>query len=95
MDPSPDELSRLAETCDPATFGLNRQDVLDESYRKAGKLDNTNFALKFDVERSGLIDVIRSDFLEERDERRPVKAELYKLNVYGMLLCWISPSDSF
>ena len=78
-----------------ATFGLNRQDVLDESYRKAGKLDNTNFALKFDVERSGLIDVIRSDFLEERDERRPVKAELYKLNVYGMLSCWIAPSDSF
>lgn len=63
---------------------MNQQDVLDESYRKAGKLDNTNFAVKFDIGRSGLIEVIRSNFLAEYNERRSVRAELYKLNVYGM-----------
>lgn len=40
MNPSDDGLRRLAEACDPAAFGLDKQNVLDESYRKAGKLDN-------------------------------------------------------
>jgi len=29
------QLEALAQTCEPATFGLEQQDVLDEMYRKA------------------------------------------------------------
>ena len=36
-DTDDEQLEHLSETCDKATFGLNKEDVLDESYRKAGK----------------------------------------------------------
>ncbi|KAI0927628.1 hypothetical protein AcV5_008112 [Taiwanofungus camphoratus] len=77
------ELEHLAQTCDAATFGVDQKDVLDESYRKAGKLDAAHFAIKFDPARLGLIDAIRTDLLEGHEARRSVYAELYKLNVYG------------
>jgi hypothetical protein len=39
----------LSDACQPATFGVNKEDVLDESYRKAGKMDVTDFATNFVV----------------------------------------------
>ena len=80
------ELEHLARACDPATFGVNQKDVLDESYRKAGKIDTENFSAKFNLERSGLIDVVRFELLEGHDGKKPIEAELYKLNVYGKSL---------
>lgn len=80
---SDEQMRQLAEACDVATFGVNNQDVHDESYRKAGKLDSTNFALKLDLAGSGLLDVIRGDLLEGHGETKSIRAELYKLNVYG------------
>jgi len=77
------QLKHLADTCDAATFGVNQQDVLDESYRKAGKLDNVNFATKFVIEGSGLMDVACSELLEGHESNKQVRAELYKLNVYS------------
>ena len=56
---------------------------MDESYRKAGKLDNTSFATFFDPVRLGLIETIRSHLLEGHDEKKSIDVELYKLNVYG------------
>lgn len=41
--------------------------------------------MKFDVDRSGLTNTIRSDLLEEQGNRAPIRAELYELIVYGML----------
>ncbi|EMD36269.1 hypothetical protein CERSUDRAFT_137906 [Gelatoporia subvermispora B] len=79
---SEDELRHLAAVCDPATLGRNDQDVYDESYRRAGKLDSSYFAVKFDPHSCGLLDAIRGDLLEG-DKERPIRAELYKLNVYG------------
>jgi hypothetical protein len=76
-------LENLARACNPATFGVNQKDVLDESYRKAGKLDIENFASKFKLEKSGIMTVIRAALLEGHDSNRPIEAELYKLNVYG------------
>ena len=73
----------MTSACLPATFGVNQEDVYDEKYRKAGKLDSTDFATKVDLERSGLMDAIRYDLLEGREGTRPIWAELYKLNVYG------------
>ncbi|KAL5501766.1 hypothetical protein ACEPAH_9026 [Sanghuangporus vaninii] len=78
-----DSLKHLSDTCDRATFGRAQQDVYDETYRKAGKLDTAFFATKYDIERSGLMNAIRYDLLEGHDCNRPMKVELYKLNVYG------------
>ncbi|PCH40476.1 hypothetical protein WOLCODRAFT_136899 [Wolfiporia cocos MD-104 SS10] len=77
-----DELDHLESTCDAAPFGINNQNVLDETYRKAGKLDTSEFMTGFDPQRLGLLDTIRTD-LFEGNERRNITAELYKLNVYG------------
>lgn len=80
---SEEELQRLSSTCDPATFGLDQKDVLDETYRKAGKLDSAYFATKLDVISSGLMDAVRFDLLPGHQCQRQIRAELYKLNVYG------------
>ena len=76
-------LNQLERACEPATFGRNAEDVLDETYRKAGKMDSDNFLLGLDVERSRLIDIVRAGLLAGEDETKVVQAELYKLNVYG------------
>lgn len=78
-------LDKLAEACDVATFGVNQQDVLDESYRKAGKLDSKFFSPKFNFDGSGLRDIIRNDLLEGTKAEQNIRAELYKLNVYGIV----------
>ncbi|TCD68159.1 hypothetical protein EIP91_011437 [Steccherinum ochraceum] len=80
---SSDEVTHLAQTCDVASFGLNQQDVVDESYRKAGKLDGAHFATKFHLENSGLLNIVRDAILEGDQATLPIKAEPYKINVYG------------
>ena len=79
--PSPEALERLADACDPATFGINDQDVYDESYRKAGKLSAGEFSTGLDV--VNLIKIVRNNLLRGRQAQKPVRAELYNLNVYG------------
>lgn len=79
----------LLQACAPATFGHNGKDVLDEGYRKAGKLDRTQFSVDFHPHDFGVLDAIsqlllpevRGSHLEGREEHRGVLAELYKLNV--------------
>ena len=88
------ELVNLSNFCEAATFGVNQKDVLDESYRKARKLDVANFSTKFELHKSDIMCVVRAALLEGHDGNRPVEAELYKLNVYGK--CWqkiLSPRD--
>jgi len=82
-NPSEADLQDLSDACQPATFGVNKEDVLDESYRKAGKMDVADFTTNFVVEDLGLMDVIRSELLEGHESNKAIKAELYKLNVYG------------
>lgn len=84
-NPSDDDLKALAEACDPATFGRVDQDVYDESYRKAGKLNTTHFSTNFHPALAGLLNEIRDVLLEGYDFDTDIKAELYKLNVYGKL----------
>ncbi|KAF7310337.1 Fe2OG dioxygenase domain-containing protein [Mycena indigotica] len=76
------QLQDLAAACEPATFGLGTEDVLDEGYRKAGKLDCGNFAASLDIGTLNILDEIMPDLLEGRDDA-VIRAELYKLNVYG------------
>ncbi|XP_055334292.1 uncharacterized protein LOC129585581 [Paramacrobiotus metropolitanus] len=79
------ELEHLARACTAATFGINQQDVYDETYRKAGKMDVEEFASKFDLERSGILTRIKNDLLDEDRIKsdRHLECELYKLNFYA------------
>ena len=61
--------------------------MLDPSYRKALKLDSTDFAINFSPERLGIVNQIEkrlgnSPFEKEKKPRK-VYAELYKLNCYS------------
>jgi hypothetical protein len=84
-------MEALANACQPATFGRNTEDVLDESYRKAGKLDVTQFATSFDLQSTGIPHAVKSNFLEETlSTTGAIKYELYKLNVYGQSVIFLS-----
>ncbi len=56
------QLENLFKACEAATFGLEHKDVLDESYRKAGKMDVDRFAMHFSPDNLGIVSVV-SDFL--------------------------------
>jgi hypothetical protein len=76
----------LVGDCQPATFGRGQQDILDESYRKAGKLDPTQFSTNFCPYEAGIIDAVTTMLLNETVGENDqvslgVWAELYKLNV--------------
>ncbi|THH13624.1 hypothetical protein EW146_g6617 [Bondarzewia mesenterica] len=78
-----DELVHLFDACDPATFGRNKENVFDETYRKARKMDTSNFQCAFDAERLGLVNIACGNLTFGESWLKIVKAELYKLNVYG------------
>ncbi|KAF7326300.1 Fe2OG dioxygenase domain-containing protein [Mycena kentingensis (nom. inval.)] len=115
-----EQLTALATVCSPATFGVDAKDVLDESYRKAGKMDCSQFAASLDIGTLQLLEIISphlldgqssaaedsdldlnkaeryspsaSDYDSEGEEKekeiivkeeKTLRAELYKLNVYG------------
>lgn len=79
---SPEDLDLLAAACDPATFGRGKEDVYDESYRKAVKMDASNFSVQLDLVGSGLTRTIEDQLLQCETGNMRIKAELYKLNIY-------------
>jgi len=79
----------LADACAPATFGADNKDVLDLSYRMAGKMDVTNFMTRFDPDHLGLSEFVRGQLLEGDEDLKSMRTELYKLNFYGQ--CATSP----
>ncbi|KAL1747613.1 hypothetical protein HDZ31DRAFT_31489 [Schizophyllum fasciatum] len=84
VDASDVSLRALSDACQPATFGRNDVDIYDEDYRKAKKMDASDFATQFDPEACGLLDLIWPDLLSDGgDTKQRVICELYKLNVYG------------
>ncbi|KAF9475093.1 hypothetical protein BDN70DRAFT_275955 [Pholiota conissans] len=82
-NPTEQQLEALANACPPASFGRNEEDVLDENYRKAGKLDTTDFAAQFSPWNSGVLKTAVESLFKKEDSMADVTAELYKLNVYG------------
>jgi hypothetical protein len=68
---------------------VNDRDVLDETYRKAGKMDRTHFAARLEEEVPRILNAIRPVLFTDGEEKTNIRAELYKLNVYGLffLLC--------
>ena len=88
MNATEEDLAHLAEECDPATFGLNHEDVLDETYRKAGKLDAIHFSAAFDLSESDLPQVVSGALLEGHPANSAIRFEKYKINVYGQF--WVA-----
>ena len=56
-------IRELVKACQPASFGLGGKEVLDQSYRKAGKLDRSEFLTDFHPHDCGIIDSIRQILL--------------------------------
>ena len=83
---TPEHLDQLAAACSQATFGRGNQEVHDESYRKALKMDPVDFAVQFNPTLSGLIRTIEENLLQVQMEKNSIRPEIYKLNVYGSLL---------
>lgn len=86
------DIMELLEDCSPATFGKKGEEVLDESYRKAAKLDSDQFSTNFHPHDVGIINAIAETLLPGIttpftdtesiwEEHLGVIAELYKLNV--------------
>ena len=46
-------------------------------------MDASNFAIQLDLAASGLIHAIEDQLLQGEMEKMRIRAELYKLNVYG------------
>ena len=88
-DVSKIRLDCLLRYCEPATFGVGGRDVLDERYRKARKLDASDFSTNFHPHDCGILDSIQQILLPSTMRGgqgvgigpRGVRAELYKLNV--------------
>ena len=82
----PSDLESLAEACQPAPFGRGEESILDEDYRKAGKLDLTQFSSNFDLYSTAIPDIVSEELVlgatEKNDSRTTVRFEPYKLNVY-------------
>jgi hypothetical protein len=84
-DATLDDLEQLTQACEPASFGVDKEDVLDETYRKAGKMDLDCFFPLLDLPvHTDLLNIIRGYLLEGTQSMNNIKAELYKLNVYGV-----------
>ncbi|GKZ27218.1 hypothetical protein AbraIFM66951_004797 [Aspergillus brasiliensis] len=56
-------LQQLINDCAPATFGKNNEDVLDSTYRKAGKLEPAYFATSFHPADLDILDEIERKLL--------------------------------
>lgn len=54
-----------------------------ETYRKALKMDASNFSAQLDLAASGLIRTIEEQLPQGETENIRIRAEPYKLNVYG------------
>ena len=84
-----EHLSALVQACQPATFGIGGRDVLDEGYRKAGKLDVSQFSSNFHPHDCGIVDTVQQILLPSTVRGglkigfgpQGIKAELYKLNI--------------
>ncbi|ESK89105.1 hypothetical protein Moror_5278 [Moniliophthora roreri MCA 2997] len=77
------QLASLKRVCEAASFGVGSQNVLDDTYRKALKLDASRFATSFDLCNTDILQRIQSHLVDtDTILRRHIRAERYKLNVY-------------
>jgi hypothetical protein len=70
--------SRLLADCEPATFGQGKEEVHDETYRKAGKMTSARFSSNFCPYETGVMDSVTQALVHDGSGLRAV---LYSLNV--------------
>ncbi|CDO77780.1 hypothetical protein BN946_scf185041.g12 [Trametes cinnabarina] len=58
------DMDELERACTAASFGKGEENVLDETYRKAGKMSPDDFVTRFNVERSGLLSFPQGAFFK-------------------------------
>lgn len=56
-------LAQLTKDCQPATFGFGGGNVLDESFRKAGKLEASEISTSFNPYDYGNVDAVAQTLL--------------------------------
>jgi hypothetical protein len=75
-------VEKLVARTQPASFGYEVQDVMDESCCKASKLDASAFSTNFCPYEVGIVDVIGQALLQKMPSSfQGIRAEFYKLNV--------------
>ncbi|KAL8690211.1 MAG: hypothetical protein Q9218_004293 [Villophora microphyllina] len=90
-------VTKLIESCTPAPFGKDGKTILDESYRKAAKLESDQFSTNFNPNEVGIIGAIAQTLLpgiarladgggHTFVEDLGIVAELYKLNIRALLV---------
>ncbi|KAG6358728.1 hypothetical protein INS49_012247 [Diaporthe citri] len=72
-------MKQLLRDMQPATYGYQGQDVLDESYRKASKLDPSHFACTFSPHELGIIDEVARILLPGFEDKTKPKKYAYTL----------------
>jgi hypothetical protein len=83
-------LDKLVAACVPASFGYKGEEVLNDAYRKATKLEPSAFSSSFCPYELGIIDTIAQVLLpntQSNIKTHGVRAELYKLNVSLTVCC--------
>jgi hypothetical protein len=70
---------------------VNEKEVLDETYRKAGKMDSERFASNLDPAQTDLMNIIRGHLLEGKQSTNHIIAKLHKLNIYSTHVIFIRP----
>jgi hypothetical protein len=84
--PSQNDLQHLYLSAHPASFGHGNETVFDLSYRSARTLTMENFAVNLHPDAT-LLDQIQElmvkPIVEDHDSKQYVRAELYRVNIYG------------
>lgn len=81
--PSSNEFAHLLKACQPASFGRAGEAVLDEGYRKAGKLDRSQFATSFCPYETGIIDVVTQLLVPQYKHGKHTRSIKVKLAPYS------------
>jgi hypothetical protein len=82
------DIALLVDKCAPATFGRGPEDVLDESYRKALKLDQDAFCWRFNPDSGEFVSRLAQEFCPWDSFESGIRVEPYKLNVYGEVILY-------
>ena len=73
-------IQQLVDCSSVASFGIGSKEVTDPSYRKALKLEPTQFTTSFLLAGTPILSEVRQLLIPQVQN---IRAELYKLNVYG------------
>jgi hypothetical protein len=73
-EPSSTEFKELLKISQPATFARAGEEVLDEDYRKAGKLDRGCFTTDFCPYAVGIVDTLTQMLLPQTKQSKHVRS---------------------